>query len=102
MAVVHILFVAALLPFLAILHFIYRNHENKRKRLYARRALDIEHGTFTSLIFSSTGGMGQECLQYHSRLAQVISIKKEKIIQNNFLDKSKDIFLFIKIRTNLP
>ena len=25
---------------------------------------------------SSTGGMGKECLQYHSRLAQLISIKK--------------------------
>ena len=36
----------------------------------------IEHGTFTPLIFTSTGGMGKECLQYHSRLAQLISIKK--------------------------
>ena len=28
------------------------------------------------VIFTSTGGMGKECLQYHSRLAQLISIKK--------------------------
>ena len=55
---------------------IYRNHENEKKRLYLRRVLDIEHGTFTPLIFTSTGGMGKECLQYHSRLAQLISIKK--------------------------
>ena len=55
---------------------IYRNHENEKKRLYARRVLDIEQGTFTPLIFTSTGGMGNECLQYHSRLAQLISIKK--------------------------
>ena len=26
---------------------IYRNHENEKKRLYARRVLDIEQGTFT-------------------------------------------------------
>ena len=55
---------------------IYRNHEDEKKRLYARRVLDIEQGTFTSLIFTSTGGMGNESLQYHSRLAQLISIKK--------------------------
>ena len=29
---------------------IYRNHENEKQRLYARRVLDIEHGTFTPLI----------------------------------------------------
>ena len=82
---------------------IYRNHENEKKRLYSRRALDIEHGTFTPLIFTSTGGMGKECLQYHSRLAQLISIKKgEDYAKNNLLDKSKDIFRFIKIRTDLP
>ena len=55
---------------------IYRNHENEKKRLYERRVLDIEQGTFTPLIFTSTGGMGNECLQYHSRLPQLISIKK--------------------------
>ena len=39
--------------------------------------MDIEQalqGTFTPLIFTPTGGM--ECLQYYSRLAQLISIKK--------------------------
>ena len=55
---------------------IYRNHENEKKRLYSRRVLDIEHETFTPLIFTTTGGMGKECLQYHSRLVQLISIKK--------------------------
>ena len=52
------------------------------------------------------GGMGNECLQYHSRLAQLISIKKgedyAKTISWIRSDKSKDIFCFIKIRTNLP
>ena len=45
---------------------IYRNHENEKKRLHSRRVLDIKHRTFTPLIFTSTGGMGKECLQYHS------------------------------------
>jgi len=38
--------------------------------------LDIEHGTFTPLSFTTTGGMGKECLGYHSRLAELIAIKK--------------------------
>ena len=55
---------------------IHRNHRNEKKRLYSRRVLGIEHVTFTPLIFTSTGGMRKECLQYCSRLAQLISIKK--------------------------
>ena len=49
---------------------------NEKKRQYSSRVLDIEHGTFTPLIFTTTGGMGKECLNYHSRLAELIAIKK--------------------------
>ena len=57
---------------------IYRLHENEKKRQYSSRVLDIEYGTFTPLIFTITGGMGKECLNYHSRLAELIAIKKEE------------------------
>ena len=57
---------------------IYHIHENKKKRLYSRRVLDIEHGAFTPLVFTTTGRMGKECLMYHSRLAQLIATKKGK------------------------
>jgi len=39
---------------------IYRLHENEKKRSYTRRVLDIEHGSFTPLVFTFTGGMGPE------------------------------------------
>ena len=55
---------------------IYRTHENEKKRLYSRRVLNIEHGTFTPLVFTTTYGMGKECLRNHSRLAELIAIKK--------------------------
>ena len=55
---------------------LYRTHENEKKRTYSRKVLDIEHGTFTPLVFTTTGGMGKECLMYHRRLAQLIPIKK--------------------------
>jgi hypothetical protein len=55
---------------------IYRMHENEKKRMYNQRVTDIEQGTFTPLIFTTTGGMGEECKKYHSRLAELIAIKK--------------------------
>ena len=55
---------------------IYRLHENEKKRLYNQRVTEIEQGTFTPLIFTTTGGMGEECKKYHSRLAELISLKK--------------------------
>ena len=55
---------------------IYQMYENEKKRQYSRRVLDIEHGTFTPLILTRTGGMGQKCLRYHSRLAELIVLKK--------------------------
>ena len=45
----------------------YRMHENEKKRMYSKRVTEIEQGTFTPLIFTTTGGMGNECLIYHSR-----------------------------------
>ena len=55
---------------------IYRNHEQEKKRKYGQRVMDIEHGTFTPLIFTTTGGMSGECERYHCRLAELLSIKK--------------------------
>ena len=40
--------------------------------------LDIEHGTFTPLVFTTTGGMEKECLRFHSRLTELIATKKEE------------------------
>ena len=55
---------------------IYRQHENGKKRSYAKRVMEIEQGTFTPLVFSTTGGMTEECKRYHSRLAQLLAMKK--------------------------
>ena len=54
----------------------YRMHENEKKRQYSTRVLDIEHRTFSPLIFTTTSGIGKECLSYHSHLAELIALKK--------------------------
>ena len=58
------------------LHQVYKIHENEKRRLYARRVLEIEQGTFTPLVFTTTGGMGKECMRYHSRLAELVAMRK--------------------------
>ena len=45
-------------------------------RKSASRILEVEQGTFTPLVFSTTGGMGEECARYHARLAELLAIKK--------------------------
>ena len=55
---------------------IYKKHENEKERQYAERVMEIEQGTFTPLVFRTTGGMADECVNYHSRLAELIANKK--------------------------
>ena len=55
---------------------VYKIHENEKKRFCARRVLEIEKGIFTPVVFPTTGGMGKECMRYHSRLAELVAIKK--------------------------
>jgi len=54
---------------------IYNKHENEKKKRYNERVINIEHGTFTPLVFSITGGMGPECTMYHKHLAERIAEK---------------------------
>ena len=54
----------------------FKKHENENKRQYAERVMEIGQGTFTPLIFTSTGGMADEPVKYHSRLAELIANKK--------------------------
>ena len=56
---------------------IYRKDEHE-KRLYANRVLEVELGTFTPLVITTTRGMADECKYFHSRLVELISIKKGK------------------------
>ena len=57
---------------------IYRIHENEKKRKYNSRVTEIEQGTFTPLVFTTTVGMADESLRYHSRLAELLSAKKQE------------------------
>ena len=62
---------------------IYRQHENEKKRKYATRVLEIEQGTFTPLVFSTTGGMGVK--GFTEGLPSYWLPKKERITPPQFL-----------------
>jgi hypothetical protein len=47
--------------------------------MYNNRVTYIEKGTFTPSVFTTTGGMGEECLRYHCRLAELLAEKKGEI-----------------------
>ena len=51
---------------------IFKKHENAKKREYNERALEVEHGSFTPLVFGTNGGMGDECSTFLKQLATKI------------------------------
>ena len=56
----------------------YRKHESIKKREYAQRVREVEHGVFTPLVLSTMGGMGREAATFYRRLADGISRKERK------------------------
>ena len=55
----------------------YRKHEREKKRVYEQRIREVEHSSFTPLVFSATGGMGREATCFYKRLASMLAQKWE-------------------------
>ena len=58
------------------LETILKKHEDEKKRSYNRRVREVEHGSFTPLVFTTTGVMSHECTKFHKALAEKLSEKK--------------------------
>ena len=58
----------------------YERNEKEKKRHYNERVLEVEHGSFTPLVFSSNGGMGRECSIFYKRLSEMFADKKKQPI----------------------
>ena len=54
----------------------FERHENEKKRTYNSRILEIEKATFTPLVFSTSGAMGNEAERFLKRVASLMSYKK--------------------------
>ena len=76
---------------------ILKKHEKEKKRAYNSRIMNAEHGTFTPLVFSLTGGEGPETSMFHKHIAQKIANKtEEKYEKVQTLIRCKLSFLILK------
>ena len=71
---------------------IHKKNENEKKREYNQRMLQVEHGSFTPLMFSSFGGMSRGCSCFFSHTAESLTNRRKE-------PKSK-ITAWIKARLN--
>ncbi|XP_062523730.1 uncharacterized protein LOC134198370 [Corticium candelabrum] len=53
----------------------YVSHENEKKRAYGERIREVEHGSFTPLVFTSYGGTGPEATTFYKRVASLHAAK---------------------------
>ena len=53
----------------------YRRHEQEKRRAYDQRVREIEHGCFSPLVFSTSGGMGPTDKVVYKKLASMIAVK---------------------------
>ena len=61
---------------------IFKEQENEKKRKYNQRVMDVEMGTFTSLVFGTNGGMGLDCQNFLRTLANKLSSKNKEPYAN--------------------
>ena len=54
---------------------MYRMHEREKKRAYEQRIREVEHSSFTPLVLSTNGGMGNEATTFYKRLASLLAEK---------------------------
>ena len=47
----------------------------RKKRAYDQRIREVEHSSFSPLVFSATGGMGREATCFYKRLASMLTHK---------------------------
>ena len=57
---------------------VLEKHEKEKKRQYNQRIMNIEHGTFTPLVFSISGSVGSECSRFHKQIANRMALKCEE------------------------
>ena len=48
-------------------------NENEKRLLYNERVMSAEHGTFTPLVFCSSGGMAPECNLFFKNVSSMVA-----------------------------
>ena len=64
---------------------MYRKHEMEKKRVYEQRVAEVEHSSFTPLVFSTTGGMGKLSSCLYKRIASMMVEKNDNLTYSKTL-----------------
>ena len=56
----------------------FRSHEKEKRRAYDQRVREVEHGSFTPLVFTAMGGMGKAAKVAYGRIAALIAAKRDQ------------------------
>ena len=59
------------------LNSVFRSNEKEKKRSYGRRVVEVEHGSFTPLVFTPYGGYGFETTKAIAVLINKLSEKRD-------------------------
>ena len=65
---------------------------NEKRELTTNRVIEIEHGTFTPLVFGINGAMGRECQLFHKKLAKKLSQKQNEKYHEVIMDIRTKIY----------
>ena len=57
---------------------VYRKQEREKQRTYEQRIREVELGTFTPLVFSTSGGMAKSASVAYKRLASLLARKRDQ------------------------
>ena len=55
----------------------HKSNENRKKRKYNDRVLQVEHGSFTPLVFTNFGGMGVEGSNFYKKISEKLAEKRD-------------------------
>ena len=70
----------------------YEINEKEKKIAYNERVQEIEHGSFSSIVISATGGMARQCSQFYSCLSDMIDEKQDQPCSVIAVDTQKNFF----------
>ena len=56
----------------------HRRNEQEKTRAYEERIINVDQGSFTPLVFTSSGGMAPRARAFYARLAEVLAEKKQQ------------------------
>ena len=60
------------------LQYVHEKNENEKMRNYGDRIRKVEHGSFTPLVFTTSGGMSHQTKIFFNRVAELMAEKKRE------------------------